>query len=145
MITEGDTFQPCPKSLAHSLPVPSVAMPPLPFSPVKFSGLMERLFALDNKDRLFRPKPLNVINIPLSKGFTARRHIAHICFFKRLMYPKQLCESTKLKLRTWFFPRSQTSILQHTSYLAPTLLSVPSAPPLQEIFAGQPLSQSDSL
>ena len=26
-------------------PVPSVAMPPLPFSPVKFSGLIERVLA----------------------------------------------------------------------------------------------------
>ena len=30
-------------------PVPSVAMPPLPFSPVKFSGEIERVFASDRR------------------------------------------------------------------------------------------------
>jgi hypothetical protein len=42
MRTDGETFQPWPSSRAAFLPVPSVAMPPLPFSPVKFSGLIER-------------------------------------------------------------------------------------------------------
>src|ERR1700748_1744810 len=47
MTTLGLTFQPWPSSLAASLPVTVIAIPPLPFSPVKFSGLMERLFASD--------------------------------------------------------------------------------------------------
>ena len=40
--TEGEIFQPRPSSRAKSLPVPSTAMPPLPFSPVTFSGLIDR-------------------------------------------------------------------------------------------------------
>jgi hypothetical protein len=40
--TDGETFQPCPSSRAAFLPVPSVAWPAFPFSPVKFSGLIER-------------------------------------------------------------------------------------------------------
>src|SRR5690349_19610651 len=62
MRIEGDTFQPCPSSRAALAPVPSVAMPPLPGSPLKFSGLMERVTAFDSRDRL--PgcifKPLNI-------------------------------------------------------------------------------------
>ena len=42
---------------------PSVAMPPLPFSPVKFSGLIERVCAFDRRDRLprCRPNPENAM------------------------------------------------------------------------------------
>ena len=59
MRTEGETFQPCPRSRAAFLPVPSVAMPALPFSPVKFSGLIERVWAAESRQRLpmFVPKP----------------------------------------------------------------------------------------
>src|SRR5580658_2539364 len=39
---EGETFQPWPNSREACEPVPLVAMPACPFSPVKFSGLMER-------------------------------------------------------------------------------------------------------
>ena len=46
---EGETFQPCPKSRATCLPLPSVAIPAFPFSPVKFSGLMDRVSASDNR------------------------------------------------------------------------------------------------
>ena len=54
MRIEGETFQPRPEPFGPSprawiLPVPSVAMPPLPFSPVKFSGEMERVFADDSR------------------------------------------------------------------------------------------------
>src|SRR6202000_2737679 len=52
--TLGLTFQPWPSSLAASLPVPVMAMPPLPFSPVKFSGLMERLLASDTWYKLLK-------------------------------------------------------------------------------------------
>jgi hypothetical protein len=52
MTTEGETFQPCPNSRAGPLPVPSVAMPAFPFSPLKFSGLMDRDFASDSRERL---------------------------------------------------------------------------------------------
>ncbi len=49
MRTEGETFQPCPRSRAAPWPVPSVAIPALPFSPVKFSGLMERDCAFETR------------------------------------------------------------------------------------------------
>ena len=49
MRTEGETFQPWPSSRAAFLPVPSVAMPALPFSPVKFSGLIERDWAFETR------------------------------------------------------------------------------------------------
>ena len=49
MTTDGDTFQPWPNSRDAPLPVPSVAMAPLPFSPVKFSGLIERDWALETR------------------------------------------------------------------------------------------------
>ena len=41
--------------------MPSVAMPPLPFSPVKFSGEIDRVRALDSLQRLLRltPRPEN--------------------------------------------------------------------------------------
>src|SRR5690348_8524216 len=61
IFTDGDTFQPWPKSREAVLPVPSVAIPPLPFSPVGFSGLIERVFAFESRGRLprFKPSPLN--------------------------------------------------------------------------------------
>ncbi len=61
MLTLGDTFHPWPSSRATCAPVPSVAMPPLPFSPVKFSALIERVLARDRRDRLprLRCSPLN--------------------------------------------------------------------------------------
>ena len=46
---EGETFQPWPRPRAQEAPVPSVAMPPLPFSPVKFSGEIERVLASDSR------------------------------------------------------------------------------------------------
>jgi len=49
MRTEGETFQPWPSSRAAFLPVPSVAMAALPFSPVKFSGLIDRDWALESR------------------------------------------------------------------------------------------------
>ena len=52
--TEGETFQPRPSSRAAPSPVPLVAMPALPFSPVKFSALMERDWALESRERLPR-------------------------------------------------------------------------------------------
>jgi len=38
-------------------------MPPRPFSPVKFSGEIDRLFALESRDKLpkLQPKPLNML------------------------------------------------------------------------------------
>ena len=74
MRTEGETFQPWPSSRAAFLPVPSVAMPALPFSPVKFSGLIERDWALDSRERLprFMSRPLKAAG-PLPLGRTPRR------------------------------------------------------------------------
>src|SRR5205814_9986866 len=59
--TKGETFQPWPKSRAALLAGPSVDMPALPFSPVKFSGPIERVFALESRLRLprFKSSPLN--------------------------------------------------------------------------------------
>jgi hypothetical protein len=63
MKIDGLIFQPCPRppALAYSAPVPSVAMPPLPLAPSKFSGLIERDFASDSRDSTPRlmPNPLN--------------------------------------------------------------------------------------
>ena len=61
MRTLGLTFQPCPKSREALEPVPSVAMPPLPFSPVKFSGEMDLLFASESLKRfdMLDSMPLN--------------------------------------------------------------------------------------
>jgi hypothetical protein len=69
-IMNGLTFHPLPKSraageafatLRWSLSRTGSAIPPFPFSPVKFSGLMERVFASDNFDRvpMFMSRPLN--------------------------------------------------------------------------------------
>src|SRR5690348_9135527 len=59
--TEGDTFQPLPRSRAALAPVPSVACPPAPLAPVKFSGLIDRVFAFDSLGRSPTPvvMPLN--------------------------------------------------------------------------------------
>src|SRR6185312_1330013 len=54
MTTEGLIFQPWPSSRAAPDPVPFVAIPPAPLAPLKFSGLIERLCALDNIKRLPR-------------------------------------------------------------------------------------------
>src|SRR5690242_9213300 len=58
----GFTFHPTPNSLACSPLTPSfrAAFPPLPGSPVKFSGLIDLVLALDNLNRLpmFISRPL---------------------------------------------------------------------------------------
>src|SRR3954447_25546816 len=61
ILTDGETFQPRPRSRAAPAPVPSVALPPSPLAPVKFSGLIDRVFALDRRDRSPMPvvMPLN--------------------------------------------------------------------------------------
>ena len=56
-MTDGEIFQPWPSSRAGPAPVPSVAMPPLPFSPVKFSGLIERVSASARRQTFVRPTP----------------------------------------------------------------------------------------
>ena len=47
--TEGLIFQPCPSSLAGPEPVPEVAFPAPPFSPVKFSGLIDLVRASETR------------------------------------------------------------------------------------------------
>src|SRR5829696_9657155 len=49
MITEGDTFQPTPRSRAAPAPVPRVALPPPPLAPPKFSALIDRVVTLRNR------------------------------------------------------------------------------------------------
>jgi hypothetical protein len=55
--TDGEIFQPRPNSRAAFLPVPSVAMAALPFSPVKFSGLIERVLAFDSRGKPAKSMP----------------------------------------------------------------------------------------
>jgi hypothetical protein len=64
---DGDTFQPRPSERAGDAPVPSVARPPPPTAPSKFSGLIDRDCAFDSRDRLPRcsPRPLNAGMSPL--------------------------------------------------------------------------------
>jgi hypothetical protein len=59
----GEIFQPWPNSRPGIAPVPSVAIPPAPLAPVKFSGLIERDSAFESRDKLPRctPKPLNAV------------------------------------------------------------------------------------
>src|SRR5580658_9349633 len=61
MATLGETFQPWPSSREALLPVPSVADPPFPGSPVGFSALIDRVCAGEVRNRLprFVPSPLN--------------------------------------------------------------------------------------
>src|SRR3972149_6444411 len=65
---DGDTFQPRPISRAAYCPVPSVAMPPCPLAPVKFSALIERVWAFDKRERLprFMCKPSKGVIVPPS-------------------------------------------------------------------------------
>ena len=67
--TLGEIFHPCPSSRAQFSPVPWTAIPAFPFSPVKFSAQIERVFALEILERFprFIPKPLNdIVYAPLS-------------------------------------------------------------------------------
>src|ERR1700683_5481041 len=50
-LTIGETFHPWPRSRAAFLAAPSTDIPPLPFSPVKFSGLIERDWASERRKR----------------------------------------------------------------------------------------------
>ena len=69
-LTNGLTFQPCPRSLAAGLNgnVPGssgssgtgTAIAPLPFSPVGFSGLTERVRAPDSSGSPASPAPSGV-------------------------------------------------------------------------------------
>src|ERR1700761_7746664 len=81
MITNGEPFQPWPRSRAICAAGPSVDMPPAPFSPVKFSGEIERDLALESRARLprLRPRPLKSAIQGLRWGGkqAARRQRAH--------------------------------------------------------------------
>ena len=59
----------------RALAGPSVAMPALPFSPVKFSGLIERVCAFDSRDRLPRPmpSPLKLLSLSLCGAAAAAK------------------------------------------------------------------------
>src|SRR5262245_14068839 len=76
MDTDGESFQPWPRSRAAFAPVPLVAMPPLPFSPVKFSALIERVRALDKRDRLPRcmPRPSKRDVVMVLKSSLGHQH-----------------------------------------------------------------------
>src|SRR3982750_1786005 len=75
----GETFHPCPRSRAASAPVPSVAMPPPPLAPLKFSGLIERVCALEIRARFPRcmPRPLNAATLLLQSHVSGL--VLHSC------------------------------------------------------------------
>jgi hypothetical protein len=50
----GEIFQPAPRSRAQSAPVPSVARPPPPTAPSRFSGEMDRVWSLRSLEALLR-------------------------------------------------------------------------------------------
>src|SRR5258706_15155045 len=61
----GDTFHPWPSSRAGTAPVPSVAIPPLPLLPSKFSAVIDGVCAAERRDRFPSaiPSRLNVGSI----------------------------------------------------------------------------------
>src|SRR5882724_9775880 len=94
MTTDGLIFQPCPRSRPGLAPVPSVAIPPLPFSPVKFSGLIEKVFAFDSLYILLRSPAIPLYGASCANADTAakstiptalisRRIIGDLLFRKR--------------------------------------------------------------
>jgi hypothetical protein len=76
----GLTFQPWPRLRAAFLPVPSVAMPPLPLSPVKFSGLIDLVSASESRNRLCSPvsMPLNFVEVCACASATTSAAAANI-------------------------------------------------------------------
>src|SRR6187549_1418730 len=65
--TLGETFQPRPRSRAARAPVPSVARPPPPGEPSKFSGLMERVRTLRRVDTEESPPLVTVSNVAANR------------------------------------------------------------------------------
>src|SRR6185369_15847910 len=64
--TKGETFHPWPRSRAAPFAAPSVDMPALPFSPLKFSGPIDRVLAFESRLKLprFKSNPLNGASAP---------------------------------------------------------------------------------
>src|ERR1017187_1463302 len=101
--TEGEIFQPWPRSRAAFLPVPSVAMPARPFSPMKLSGPMERDCALETRYKFpkstFNPSNASAAGsaepMPDKKQTTNARNIVFIIFvlLKRSGLPPSLREN----------------------------------------------------
>src|ERR1700754_670158 len=60
--TLGLIFHPCPSSRAAPSPVPFLAIPPFPFAPLKFSGLIDLVLASEIRKILpiFVSIPLNL-------------------------------------------------------------------------------------
>src|SRR3954453_24065754 len=74
MRTLGEIFHPWPSSRAQFFPVPSVAIPPRPFSPVKFSGLIEGDLALLSRESESRPVKTDIGRAPKTRNcFAADR------------------------------------------------------------------------
>src|SRR5258708_10895112 len=84
IVIDGDILHPRPSSRAGAAPVPSVAAPPRPFSPVKFSGLIERVLAFDKRDRvaMSTPKPFQAMGAS-ALILTGRREVREIFLFTR--------------------------------------------------------------
>src|SRR5271166_3378876 len=77
MTTYGETFQPRPSFRAGLLALSGRAVAPLPFSPVGFSGLIERLSASERIARfpICMPSPLNDaigVRLPMSRAILIR-------------------------------------------------------------------------
>src|ERR1700692_1424965 len=100
---EGETFQPrpvpsFPSPRAWIAPVPLSAIPPLPFSPVKFSALIERVLADDNRHKLPRcmPRPVKVSNtfppVQNQQDRTRRKKIELV-----LLSQRQLRKKTRIQ------------------------------------------------
>src|SRR5438876_12144703 len=107
MRTEGETFHFCPSSRAAFLPVPSVAIPPLPFSPVRFSGLIERVFAFESRKRLprFRCRPLKLsccagvcaAASAISVAIPNTLRVVRFFIGSSPLFTKSLCDSLRLR------------------------------------------------
>src|ERR1700712_4834184 len=65
---DGETFHPWPRPRAGLAPVPSVAIPPRPTAPSKFSGEIERVLACESRERLPRCNP-NPLKPGMVSGF----------------------------------------------------------------------------
>src|SRR5271167_3942771 len=82
--TYGETFHPRPSFRAGLFDLSGCAIAPLPFSPVGFSGLIERLSAVDRIARLpmCMPSPLNDAIACASLSQAAQFQSGHVAMWK---------------------------------------------------------------
>jgi hypothetical protein len=79
IVIDGEIFHPGPRSRQGTAPVPSVAIPPRPFAPVKFSGLIERVSACARRHRFPSPTPIpfHAPSLATTDGLVPIRTDAH--------------------------------------------------------------------